>query len=104
MERQQNQPEQGKAPREISPGQGKTETLKCAQENLLASPHLSFPSCEREMTPLLSSLLHRSTARGGSLMFAKLLRNPLTEVAAQHEHKVVVFRVWGVCCWVFFQH
>lgn len=31
--------------------------------------------------------------RLSSLMFAKLLRNPLTEVAAQHEHKVVVFWV-----------
>jgi len=36
-------------------------------------------------------LLPRGTARLSSLVLAKLLGNPLTEVAAQHEHAVVAF-------------
>lgn len=55
-------------------------------------PMPQFPQLwNRDDSP---SLLHRGIVRPSPLTFAKLLQNPLTEVAAQHEHKVVVFGGW----------
>lgn len=50
------------------------------------------------------SLLHRDTARLNSLMFAKLLRNPLMGVAAQHEHIVVLVCVFYLFVYLFFKN
>lgn len=79
----QNQPGEVKAPRS-QPRPGWNWDTVCAQADLWACPHLSAAQ--------LWNGDDRGIVSPSSLTSAKL-PNPLTEVAAQQEHRVVVFWV-----------